>query len=200
MSQDSQSDRNDKLDALLAEGRMSGPRRDAVLAGALSKSQPPRRRWAWLGFGSFSLVAAAAAVFLLMPSSGFRARGQGGAVLEVGCVGLNGDPGCIPGSTLLFRVSGATEGGFVTAWAEPTGPGERVWYFPTTTTPSPEVQKQAELQTLRQGVVIGAEQPRGTYLVHVLLTSKPLTHDQALEAMAKSPKPLGMVTTPLDIK
>ncbi len=196
MNRDSQSDRNDKLDALLAQGRMSGPRRDQVLADALKKTQPARRRWAWMGFGSLSLVAAAAAVLFFMPTSPFRARGGQGAVMELGCV--DGDlSGCATGSTLLFRVSGAKNGGFVTAWAEPAAGGERVWYFPTDVTPSPELAKQAELQTLRQGVVLGAEQPSGSYVVHLLLTSAPLRRD---EALAMPHKPLGQALVPLVVR
>lgn len=196
MKRDSQSDRNDKLDALLAQGRMSGSRRDQVLAGALAKARPPARRWAWLGLGSLSLAAAAAAVLLLMPTSPFRARGSAGAVLEVDCVG-GGQGGCAEGSMLMFHVSGASDGGFLTAWAEPTAGGERIWYFPTKATPQAQVAKQAEPQTLGLGVMLGAEQPKGSYVVHLLLTPTPLTRDDAL---AMPHKPLGQALVPLVVR
>jgi hypothetical protein len=184
MSADPKDERTSKLDALLAQGRLGGPAKERILAAVLDAQPKPARRWQrtiiWVG----SLSTAAVAVVLLAlsrPPSGFRARGAAGAapLVEVGCAG--GDTTCAAGATLVFRVAGALEGGFLQAYAEPMAAGgERVWYFPSGGAPSPFVPAGPAPQTLAEGVRVGAEQPPGRYRVHLVLSRRPLDRAETL--------------------
>ena len=170
--------RDDKLDALLAEGRLGGPRRDQILAGALAAAGVKRHRWRNLGVWVASLAATAAALILFARPASFRARGSGGAVLELAC--LDGELGaCRPGAKLMFRVA-SPEAGFLSAWAEPINRGPRVWYFPGPDGLAPRVEPSVELRAMSVGVVLGPEQPIGRYRVHLLLSRRTLTREECL--------------------
>jgi hypothetical protein len=166
-----------RLDELLSEGRLSGPTRDRILEAALTEIQAEKPRPAWRRILAWALplstAMAAVALFVALRPSEFRARGGAGPVLELGC--RDGAlTACPAGSTLLFRAGGAVEGGFLAAWAEPAGGGERVWYFPAEGGESPSLVPRADLQTLPRGIRIGAEQPPGRYRVHLVLSRRPL--------------------------
>src|SRR5262245_44982290 len=102
--------RDDKLDALLAQGRLGGPRRDQILTGAMAAAGVRRTRWRSVGVWVGSLAAAAAALIVFARPNAFRARGGDGPALEVACVG--GELGSCPsGTKLVFRVA-TSEPGF----------------------------------------------------------------------------------------
>jgi hypothetical protein len=162
------------LDALLGEGRMSGPARDRILDAVLAR--PARPLWQRVVMWVLPLSTAAALVFLMVRPSEFQARGGGGPVLEAACAV---EP-CRAGATVLFRAGGADAGGFLAAFAIPEGVGERIWYFPSLDGECPQVEPSSETQTLPRGVRLGPEQPPGRYRVHLLLSRRPLTRAEAL--------------------
>ncbi len=181
---------DDELDRLLARGRLGGPARDRILAGALARAAP-RRRWPrrilWL---APALAAAAVLLLWLRPrDGGFRVRGGGGPSLEVAC--SDGRAGACPrGGTLVFRVDGAREGGYLAAWATPAAGGERIWYFPAADGSAPAVAAQAGAQVVPLGARLGPSQPPGDYQVHLLLARRPLARAEvdgaARDALAAS--------------
>jgi len=172
-------EREEKLQALLAGSKLSGPARDKVLANVLGGTAKKPRRLVWIGAATAGLAMAAAVLLLVFPPDGFRSRGGSKPIVEVGCV--DGTlASCPRGSALLFRVSGSKDGGFLSAWAEPEAGGERIWYFPTSTTANPAVAPKSETQTLPVGVRIGPEQQPGAWVVHLLLSKRPLNRDQVL--------------------
>jgi hypothetical protein len=163
---------DDDLDLLLARGRLGGPGREQVLRQTLDRAAP-RRRWLWVAPLTAACAAAAALLLVVRPTE-FRARGvDGGALLEVTCADGARDR-CRSGELLVFRVDGASTGGRLAAWAEPEGGGARVWYFPTVEGALPQVAAQPGPQVLHEAVRIGAEQPPGSYVVHLLLLPAPL--------------------------
>jgi hypothetical protein len=170
---------DERLDALLARGRLGGPARDRILAGALAKTAAPHRWRRLLTWAVPMTAAAAAAVVLLsLRPPEFRARGGAGPVLEIAC--RDGSlSACPSGSTLLFRSSGVAEGGFLSAWAVPEGSAARVWYFPADNGASPALAARPETQTLARGIRLGPEQPPGRYRVHLVLSRRPLTRAEA---------------------
>lgn len=162
-------DDRDRLETLLARGRLSGAERERILGDALAAAGAApawwRRRALWLL--APTLAAATAVALVVRLDGGFRARGAAAAVhLEVGCR----DGACRPGGLLLFRVEGAAAGGFLSAYAEPERGGERLWYFPLEDGTAPEVAAQPAPQILRLGVPIGREHPPGRYRVHLVLS------------------------------
>lgn len=175
-------DSDERLDALLAQGRLSGPERDRILKGVLDQSVARRRApvFRWLLGGTMALVAAGAAGVLLIPRmqkepAGFAVRGAGQAVgvqIDLGC--LEGTlERCPVGSTLLFSVRGesAREGqqGFLGAYARPEGGGETIWYF-SGEAESPAVAASGpELKPLSRGIRLGPEHRPGRYQVVVVV-------------------------------
>jgi hypothetical protein len=172
-------EREEKLQALLSGARLSGPARDRVLSNVLGGTAKKPRRWMWAGAATAGLAMAAVVLLLVFPPDGFRSRGSSTPIVEVGCV--DGTlASCPRGSALLFRVSGAKNGGFLSAWTEPSAGGERIWYFPTSATANPAVAPTRETQTLPVGVRIGPEQQPGAWTVHLVLSKQPLSHEQVL--------------------
>jgi hypothetical protein len=167
-------------DELLAQGRLSGPARDRILDAALAASRPAARPvWQRVLVWAAPLTVAAVVLFMAFRPSEFRPRGGAGAVLDVGC--RDGTlAACPAGTTLLFRVSAAPAGGFLAAFALRDGSREPIWYFPTAAGDSPKVSPDPETQTLAQGVRLGSEHVPGRYRIHLVLTRRALTRDQAL--------------------
>jgi hypothetical protein len=186
--------KTDRIDTLLARGRLSGPAREEILervlvasAGEAAASVPWWRR-PMVSFGLPALAAAAALLVLVRrPDDGLTAKGAPVVepALEVACAteGPSAAPAasavsCATGQNLAFRVEDATEDGFLTAWAEPVAGGERVWYF--VGDGAAPVVAHPGVQTLRRAVRLGAEQPPGAYRVHLLLSVRPLSREDAL--------------------
>jgi hypothetical protein len=188
--------RDDKLDRLLAEGRLGGPRRDQIWTQVLATTAARRRRWRSAAVWLSSMATAAALFIVFLRPSSFRARGEGDAVLEVVCRDGSLDR-CVAGSKLLFRVASA-EGGFLSAWAEAEAGGTRVWYWPDSDGAAPQVAPSASPIMLPVGIEIGSEQPPGRYRIHLLLTRRPLTREECLApppslTLAKAQATLGVV-------
>jgi hypothetical protein len=120
-------------------------------------------------------VAAALVLYFGARPTTFRARGRGATVLEPVLEMVCRDRGCPSGSTVMFRASGVTRAGFLSAWATPEYGGQRIWYFPTDSGESPPVEAREGPQLLNRGVRLGAEQPPGRYRVHLVLSLRPLT-------------------------
>jgi hypothetical protein len=104
-------------------------------------------------------------------------------VVEATC---SGGPvsACPIGSTLVFRFDGLPSAAYVQAYAAPSSPaeGERVWYFPTSTVPAPQLAAQSSSELLRKAVVIGPEHSASAYQITVVLSAQPLTRDDLLRA------------------
>ncbi len=184
--------RADYLDKLLGRDRLSGPAREQILRQALKAAGVapllPWWRRARLGWWVPAVAGVTALVLLIHPRQthdGFAPKGSGlrEPVVEVGCLGGSALR-CRTGEPLIFRVAGADAGGYLAAYAEPVGAsgGQRVWYFPTAGAAAAQVAAQAEPQTLRQAARLGSEQPPGRYQVHLVLSRRPLTREEALAA------------------
>jgi hypothetical protein len=172
-----------RIDALLAKGGLSGPESDRVLEEVLARrARRPlwRRLWAQLVAG---LTLATGTALILLGGSltstrigTFVARGGGeapAADLEVTCVG--GSLGACPrDASLMFAVSGKTPTGFLAAWAEPVGGGERIWYF-SADGETPQVESgESGTRAFTRGVRVGPEHITGSYRVHLVVSSRPL--------------------------
>ena len=170
---------DEQLDALLSQGRLSGPERDRILNTVLERSAAPKpARWSrWLLGGSMALVAAGAAGVLLIPrlqrdDPGFAARGNAptGADIQVelGCVEGSLER-CPAGGTLLFAVRGEQARGFLGAYARPVDGGETIWYFSAEAESPAVVSRGPALQALSRGIRLGPEHRPGRYQVVVVL-------------------------------
>jgi hypothetical protein len=180
-----------EIDALLARGRLAGPARDEILGRVLEKvrAQEPRTE-SWprrvvLGLVGLAAVATAAVVVparLHAPET-FRAKGASGdgIALDLGCEGGSLDA-CPVGSTLIFGVNGETDG-FLAAYAEPRGGGERIWYF-SSEGEAPRVHAEGGTTAVRRAVRVGDEHQPGEYVVHVVLSRAPLARAALLSGSA----------------
>jgi hypothetical protein len=172
-------DDDDELDLLLARGRLSSPQRDRMFEQIVAGMPAPRRNWRRLAPMMMAAAGFAIIVGLFAGRDGFRARGTGGAVLEIGCRSAAGER-CPSGEVLLFRVSGVDRPAWLAAYAEPSGGGERVWYFPTAAGASPAIDAGAAPRVLPEGARLGPEQPPGRYRVKLLLFASPPTRAMVL--------------------
>jgi hypothetical protein len=179
----------EKLEHLLARGRLSGGERERIFERALSTVAPPRSTWRRFGFVAWApalAVLCAVAWFGLRRSGdGFRARGGGiGPLIELGCADGASDR-CSRGATLVLRVAGATEGGYLVAWAEPIagdgGARDKIWFLPTRYAAAAKLQASVAPQLVPDGFQIGPAQPPGRYVVHARLLRAPADqHDAPL--------------------
>jgi hypothetical protein len=185
----------EELDALLGRGGIGATRRDEILSTVLAHAKaeaPARPRWRWplVGLGSAAVVAAT--LLVLVPrfssptQSPFRAKGTvstGTAAttpfVQIECLGATLHA-CPAGSLLVVRVAGVR--GFVSAWAEPTGGGERVWYF-SADTYSPLVEA-VPTTTPTRAVKIGPEHAAGAYVVEIRVTERAMGRDELLHLTA----------------
>jgi hypothetical protein len=182
----------EELDSLLGRGGMGAARRDAILESVLARVRaeaPARSRWRWSLAGFGVATAAAAALFLLVPrlsppsSSPFRAKGTAARPpaskpsADIECLGATLDA-CPTGSLLVVRVAGVR--GYVSAWAEPAGGGERIWYFSADTS-SPLVDAVPTSPAIvTRAVKIGPEHAAGAYVVQVRVTERPMAREALL--------------------
>jgi hypothetical protein len=187
-----------ELGALLGRGGIGASRRDAILKTVLAQvkaesSAPRRWRWPVVALGTASLVAAVS--FLLVPLfsqpsfAPFRAKGTAAKALAstpavaIECLGATPDA-CPKGSLLVVRVSGVR--GYVSAWAEPVGEGERIWYF-SADTYSPLVDGISNPSTATTRVVrIGPEHFEAAYVVDIRVTDREVRREEVLHIPASA--------------
>ena len=125
--------------------RFRAASRDAHLrtvAAAESRGRPSRHvAWKLLWLAP---LAAAAALLLVRPT-GFGSQGEERAEaprFELVCADAVGSAvHCTRSERLYFWFPGATDHVFLSAYAEPVAGGERVWFFPTASTPEVELAK-----------------------------------------------------------
>jgi hypothetical protein len=163
---------DEDIDYLLSSGRLSQPHKHELLRGVLASvqasSQPRRRfRWRWPAFAALSVSGALAAVALYprpAAETGTALREKGvlprSPIIAMTCLG-GSLAACPAGSRIAFwSEGGPKEAGLVTAYGDPVGGGERVWYLTNAELPG--------------AAVIGREQPTGRYEVGVVLTKGPI--------------------------
>jgi len=185
--------RKRELDWLLARGRLSGPALERVLEGAVSTARPSYRlKWHLFWFAP-TAAAAALGLFLVRPwqlgNDGFRSKGAGtaGALrVELVCGDQAGtDVHCARSDSLYFSTSGGSaDTRFVSAYAEPEGSGERVWFFPTSNDTSIALESGPDRHVLKRGIRLEGV-PAGRYRVHIAISERPLERAAALEAPAQ---------------
>jgi hypothetical protein len=102
---------------------------------------------------------------------------------DIECLGATLDA-CPTGALVVVRVGGVR--GFVSAWAEPVGGGERIWYFSADGF-SPEVDALSEgpVATTR-AVKIGPEHRPGGYVVHVVVTEGAMAREALMRLPANA--------------
>jgi hypothetical protein len=181
----------DKIDDLLARGRLSGPRRERIFEEVDRRVRGGLRARSkfWIVAGPLALAAGLA---ILLRSQGdgrpepYAAKGTSGSTLELACSG--GElSSCPRGSKLMFRLQALPSSGFLHAYAEPLEGQERVWYYPTAANPPPYIEPGLAGQLMGQGIVIGQEHAPGRYRVHLVVASTPLSRE---ELLAPSPRNL----------
>jgi hypothetical protein len=178
----------DKLDDLLARGRLSAPRRERIFEEVVGQVRHPRASRYFIIAGPLALAAGLA--LLLRPGSDhsgqFAAKGTLRSNVELGC--SDGELShCPRGSKLIFRLDALSSEGFLHAYAEPVDAGqERVWYFPTATTPPPHVRPAAGAQVMGQGIVVGPEHAASHYRVHLVVASTQLSREEVLASSMRS--------------
>lgn len=199
-----------ELDSLLDRGGIGAARRDAILATVLADVQAERpspwRRRCFIAV--LGLAGAATALLLVTPRisprpSAFRAKGPTSnpsvmaPAAHIECLGAPIDA-CPLGSLVIVRVAGVR--GFVSAWAEPVGGGERIWYFSADSfSPQVDALSTTSIVTSR-AVRIGPEHSAGSYVVQIRVTERPMQRDDLLRgpssAMLAQGQALLTVTLP----
>jgi hypothetical protein len=185
--------RKSELDWLLARGRLSGPALERVLERAVS-TQRPTQRLKWHLFWFAPAVAAGLAIFLVRPwqlDGGFRSKGSAGTGAAVRVELVCGDQAgndvrCARSDSLYFSTAGGTaDARFVSAYAEPEGTGERVWFFPTSSDPSIALESGPERHVLKRGIRLEGV-PAGRYRVRIAISDRPLERTEVLGAPAET--------------
>jgi len=161
-----------------------------------------RMRWRWSVAGLGSVAVAAAALFLFAPRSSrlavspFRAKGTATRpsamqpFVEIECLGATLEA-CPTGSLLVVRV--ASVRGFVSAWAEPVGGGEKIWYFSAETqSPLIDAALASSVSTTR-AVKIGPEHAASAYVVEIRVTERPMRRDDLVRIPASAALASGRV-------
>jgi hypothetical protein len=185
---------DNEIDALLAEGRFSGPTKDRVFEGALAEAglerpaAPRSARAPWkrrLGVTAALTAAAGLAALVVIPrftthDDPFRAKGAGaGLEVDVTCAGgaTASLSACPSGSTLVFSIEGdAPQGGFLEGYAEALPAGARIWYF-SADGDAPAVPAHTAAGTLAfsKAIRVGPEHAPGEYRLALFVTRVPLT-------------------------
>ncbi|HEV3190385.1 MAG TPA: hypothetical protein VGY54_07800 [Polyangiaceae bacterium] len=191
------------LDALLARGALSGPTRERVLGGVLDRVSPSQRGKSIKTAVAILFPAAAAVAIwfggvrpLAKPgasSSAFEARGSASRTVRVDAA-CSGGPmlSCPRGSRLVFRGWPDTPPSYLAAFADPVGGGERIWYF-SVESESPRLGAAA----VDRAVLIGPEHAVGRYVIHVIVSTRPISRTQA--AASSDPAVIGSETLDLGI-
>jgi hypothetical protein len=182
---------DDEIDYLLSRGKLGGSQRQRILDAALAASREGfwarwRGKLAW-GAGGLAFATGAAALLLVLrtPPDGqaaFRVKGPGDApAIVVSCLGAQLSA-CPSGSRVAFALEGGRDqGGFLTAYADRTAAGERVWYL--TNEPVGAPPGDATPRVIRKAALIGDGQPPGRYRVHAIFSRGPIARE-ALAGLA----------------
>jgi hypothetical protein len=176
---------DDELDYLLSRGKLGGSQRERILKAALSASREGFwERWrgkiAWSAGGlAFATGAAVLLLVLRAPrddAASFQVKGPGDApLIVVSCLGAQVNA-CPSGSKVAFALEGGRDkGGFLTAYAQPSTPGERVWYL--TNEAVVEAATGTEPRVIRKAALIGNGHPPGSYRVHAFYTRRPVARE-----------------------
>ncbi len=183
--------RQKQLDGLLARGGLSGAARERVLESVLQTAKP-RRSWLMQGvrWGALPAALLVASALVLNPRAAenarFRAKGEvlGKTVAQFELVcGARGATGthCSTSDTLYFSANRISSEPFLSAYADPEGGGERLWFFPSTGQPSLELRASSAHQAASRAIPLRGI-PAGRYRVTLLLSAAPLSRAQALAA------------------
>jgi hypothetical protein len=114
-----------------------------------------------------------------------RSAGPSGAHVELTC-SKGALRACPRGSRLLFTVSGSSRPAYLAVYAEPVAGGERIWYF-SSEQGAPAVAGGGEPGSpIDRAIAIGPEHAVGSYAVHILLGTTPLSRAEALHPDASS--------------
>jgi hypothetical protein len=176
---------DDELDYLLSRGKLGGSQKERILKAALGASREGfwarwRGKIAWSA-GGLTLATGAAVLLLVLrapqdDAASFQVKGPGDApLLIVSCLGADVNA-CPAGSKVAFALEGGRDkGGFLTAYAQPTAPGERVWYLTNEAVGAPE--GAGTPRVIRKAALIGDGQPPGSYRVHAFYTRRPIARE-----------------------
>jgi hypothetical protein len=149
--------------------------------------------WHRLGIVGLGLALASTAAVLLVAGvpgkreglpDDMRAKGaqvpQPAITVALTCSG--GSPAACPrGARLAAAFAGAPAAGYVGAFAEPAGGGEPIWYFSAEDGPAVLGPREGDVRMASRSAVVGPEH-RGRYAVHVVLSSRPLSRAEILDA------------------
>jgi hypothetical protein len=200
----------DRVDGLLARGRLSGPARERILHAVLRDADPVHPPWYSRAFarrlfvwGSPALAGAAiAAIALTMraPPADMREKGSAvaGALVSLECT--QGEPNaCSRDGMLLFRVEAVRERSYLAAYAQPLDGGERIWFFPSDAgSDEPLVEKGGEPQVLPRGVKVRSL-PEGRYEVRVVLCPRRLSREEAIASRDAGVRGVTVESLPLTV-
>ena len=165
------------------------------------------RRWGLALGAGLSLATAAGVVRMIAPAvrtrpSGFTPRGAavGPSDVELQLICTSGTLAACPrGAKVVFAVRGGAPGGYLAAWADPVGGGERVWYFSAEGQSPHLAAGAAGASALARGVRIGAELAAGTYDVHMVLSTDPLARVAVAHLGSGTPGILAQRTVSLTV-
>ena len=176
--------KDSELDALLARGALSGPERERLLENVLDHVGSPRRGLGAKTAFAILLPAAAAAVVWFGGSrwrakpqesdGAYEARGAAAQTVKVDAA-CTGGPllACPRGSRLVFRGWPNARPSYLAAFADPSGGGERIWYF-SSEGESPRLGPE----TVDRAVVVGSEHTAARYSIHVVVSTRPLSRSE----------------------
>ncbi len=190
---------DDELDYLLSRGKLGGSQRARIFEAAVAGARGGfwtrcRAKLAWSA-GGLVLAGGVAAMLMTLHAEqeggpSFRSKGStDAALIGAFCLGAQLSA-CPAGSKLAFALEGGRDaGGFLTAYADPIGTGERVWYL--TNEPAAAAHADASRRLLTKGALIPEGQPPGSYRVHAIfsrdrLAREALVRVQAAQTLAKA--------------
>jgi hypothetical protein len=184
---------DDEIDYLLSRGSLASAQRERILGNLLASAHavpaPERkRRFGWWGASALGLAAGAVALLLWVRAPRrdqpvhFATKGHGateGPFVEMTCLGASAKA-CPIGSELAFSIEGGRpEGGLVSAYADPLGRGERVWYLTNERLSAPVPSGGSSMRVAPKVARVGDEHSPGPYRVTVIVTDDPVARAAA---------------------
>lgn len=160
----------DRLPARLLAGRdrPSIVEKEAMLAAILPEKSRSRR-WLWLA--APSMLAAAAAVFLVLWSRNHDEFYPRGGPVTNARLALTCPTGCSAGRKVVFDLHGTAGYRYFAAFAR-TSDGDVIWYFP-----QPNGTSERVADVLARTIVFGPEHRPGRYTVYGVYSVHPLTRE-----------------------